>query len=81
MAIDVVGVPAVEHFEQDLVDLLCIGLCSTLIRAEGVEYPPSLLLCHHWQAEAQQESRHDSTEASAARHLSNSNTRSDPFSQ
>src|SRR5271157_2795563 len=72
MPLDVVGIPAIEHFEQDFVDQLCIGLCSAWIRAEGVEYPPLLLLCHHRQAEAQQESRHDSTEASAARHLPHS---------
>src|ERR1700757_3691859 len=71
MALNVVGVPAIQHFKQDLVDLLGIGLCSASIGAEGVEYPPVLLLRHQWQTEAEHKNRNDSTETPAAHHLCN----------
>jgi hypothetical protein len=48
MCIDVVRIPAIKHLEQDLINLLGIGLGNAWIRNERVELPPVLLLRHHW---------------------------------
>src|SRR5271157_6525224 len=69
MSLDIVGIPAIKHSEQDLINQLRIGLGNAWIRTERVELPPVLLLRHHWQAEAQREYWNDSTETSAVRHL------------
>src|SRR5271157_475366 len=69
MSLDIVGIPAIKHSEQDLINPLRIGLGNARIRTERVELPPVLLLRHHWQAEAQREYRNDSTEALEVHHL------------
>jgi hypothetical protein len=51
--LDVVSIPAIEHFEQDIINLLGIGLENDRIRPERVKLPFALFLCHGWQAEGQ----------------------------
>src|SRR5271165_773234 len=68
MSLDIVGIPAIKHSEQDLINPLRIGLGNAWICTERVELPPVLLLRHHRQAEAQREYWNDSTEISAVRH-------------
>src|SRR5260370_32782687 len=69
MSLQIVGIPAIKHSEQDVINQLRIGLGNAWTRTERVELPPVLLLRHHWQAEAQREHWNDSTKTSAVRHL------------
>jgi hypothetical protein len=53
MTLDVMRIPIIEHFEQNLINLLGIGIGDVCMRTERVKLPPILLLRHRWQTERQ----------------------------
>src|ERR1700733_7293145 len=51
ISLDIVGIPAIQHLEQDLINLLGIRLGNVGISSERIKFPSVPLLAHNCRTE------------------------------